>query len=190
MKRRILSLMLCMVMLFTMLPTGALATTVGGFQSEDSTEPTAAETTESYVEPTTEETTVETTEGTQEETEPEETEETVPETTEETIPETTEETEPEETEPEETLFPGMPEDYALSASQKADKKDLSGKGCVSTLSGLTEGTDYVANQIMFWADSEEEAETIAEAYGAELVSYTLHIGVAELTDATVAEAPA
>lgn len=188
MKRRILSLMLCVVMLFTMLPTGALATTVGGFQSEDSTEPTVAETTESYVEPTTEETTVETTEGTQEETEPEETEETVPETTEETIPETTEETEPEETEPEETLFPGMPEDYALSASQKADKKDLSGKGCVSTLSGLTEGTDYVAGQIMFWADSEEEAETIAEAYGAALVSYTLHIGVAELTDATVAEA--
>lgn len=205
--RRIFSLLLCLVMLVSMVPTGALATTIGGFESEDSTQPTVVETTEAAVEPTTEEVTVETTvEATEEsvpetsvETQPEATEETVPETSEETVPETTEETVPEtteetvpetteETEPEEGLFPGMPEDFTLSASQKADKKDLSAKGCVDTLSGLTEGTDYVSNQIMFWAGSEDEAQTIAEAYGAELLRYTLHIGVAELTDATVVEA--
>lgn len=205
--RRIFSLLLCLVMLVSMVPTGALATTIGGFESEDSTQPTVVETTEAAVEPTTEEVVVETTvEATEEsvpetsqETQPEATEETVPETSEETVPETTEETVPEtteetvpetteETEPEEGLFPGMPEDFTLSASQKADKKDLAAKGCVDTLSGLTEGTDYVSNQIMFWAGSEDEAQTIAEAYGAELLRYTLHIGVAELTDATVVEA--
>lgn len=205
MRRRILSLLLCLAMLATMVPLGALATTVDESQAPtvagetvpSTTEETTTETTGEAVTPTTEEADVPETseepipEATKEsipapteESVPETTEETVPETTGETVPETTEETQPEEG------FPGMPQGFTLSASQKEDKENLAKNDVVKNLEKRKEGTDYVAGQILFQAATKEEAQTIAGAYGASLVSYSAKIAVAKLTDATVAEAVA
>lgn len=85
-------------------------------------------------------------------------------------------------------FLGMPEDYHLSADQLESKAFLVDNDCLTTLAELEEGADYVEGAIMFWAETEEEAQAIAAAYNAELTSYDYMIGVAQLTTATVAQA--
>lgn len=189
MRRRVLSLVLCLAMLATMLPVGALAASTDETQAatvtEATVETTAETTVETTVEATTEataETTAETTpETTAEATEPDSTQETEA----ETVPETTAETEPEK-----EGFPGMPEGFTLSADQKADKEYLAKNQVAAALAKLKEGKDYLAGQILFWADSAQEAKTIADAYGAELLSYAANVGTAKLAGATVAEAVA
>lgn len=136
-----------------------------------------------------------------EETIPEETvpEETVPEETapEETVPEETvpEETVPEETVPEETEplalpygLTGMPEEYVLSEDDLKEKVSMREHDVLASLSTMTAGEDYVADQIIFSASSEDEAAAIAAAYNAELTEYSYGIGVADLSTVTVAEA--
>lgn len=85
-------------------------------------------------------------------------------------------------------FPGMPQDYTLSADQLESKAFLVENDCLTTLGDLEEGTDYVENAIMFWAETEEEAQAIAAAYNADLTSYAYMIGEATLQSATVAQA--
>lgn len=85
-------------------------------------------------------------------------------------------------------FAGMPEGYVLSANELDAKEIMSEKDILSTTESLTAGEDYVPNQIMFWADSQEYAETVAAAYSGVLLSYSDHIAVVELQTATVVEA--
>lgn len=85
-------------------------------------------------------------------------------------------------------FLGMPQEYTLSADQVESKAFLVDNDCLTTLGDLEEGVDYVENSIMFWAETEEEAQAIAAAYNAELTSYGCMVGVATLQGATVAQA--
>ena len=85
-------------------------------------------------------------------------------------------------------FTGMPQGYTLSGDQTDSKEFLVNNDCLTTLAGLEEGTDYAAGSIIFWADTEEEAQAIAAAYNAELTSYSYNVGEATLQDATVAQA--
>ncbi len=85
-------------------------------------------------------------------------------------------------------FAGMPEGYVLSADELDAKEIMSKKDILSTTESLTPGEDYVPNQIMFWADSQEYAEMVAAAYSGVLAIYSDHIAVVELQTATVVEA--
>jgi uncharacterized protein YjdB len=82
----------------------------------------------------------------------------------------------------------MPEGYVLSSDELDAKEIMSQKDVLSTTESLTPGEDYVPNQIMFWADSQEYAETVAAAYSGVLTIYSDHIAVVELQTATVVEA--
>ena len=131
------------------------------------------------------------------ETEPEET---VPEVTvpEETVPEETvpEETIPEETVPEKTGvelpygLKGMPEGYVLSDKAMASKAAMNEFGVVKAVNAADEGVDYAAGRIVVGAESEEEAQLIAEAYNGHLKSFGYGIAVIELGGISVAEAVA
>ena len=100
------------------------------------------------------------------------------------------ETEPvEETEPEEApLFPGLPEDYVLSEEAIARKAELMEEGLLEKLANMTPDQDYVADEIISYASSEEDAAIVAAAFGGEVVSYFHSIVVIRLTDVTVLEA--
>lgn len=130
-------------------------------ESGETTPETEAETEETETMPETEEA------GTESEKEEVETEETdVPET-EETQPET-----------EESEFPGM--DSALSSVQLEDMQDLAFH--LSEIENLKEGTDYTAGELVFLADTREEAEKIAAAYGGQLARYNVGVGVVALPE--------
>ena len=85
-------------------------------------------------------------------------------------------------------LPGMPADFVLSDDQLHAKEVMSTKDIVSVTEALTPGEDYVDNQVMFWAESKEYAETVAAAYNGELVSYSNHIALVELQSTTVTQA--
>ena len=134
------------------------------------------------------------TEDPREENDPEaEPEETVPEETETTEPagEVPEGAEPADgetgPEPEET-FPGMPEDYRLSSSATVRKETLARYDASGTVAELEPGVDYVEDEIIFYAEDLGEAQLIAAAYGAELLSFSYHIGAARLSIGTVEDA--
>ena len=159
--------------------------------TEEATEPTVAETTEA-TEPAEETVPVEET-APVEETVP--TEETVP--AEETLPveETiaAEETLPaEETEPElaEFIPLGMPEGYVLSEQNESDRKDMLEHGALEALETAIPGVDYVRGEILVLAESEEEAQLIAQAYCGELEFYYDGLATILLGDATGAQAVA
>ena len=113
-------------------------------------------------------------------------EETVPGEPAETDPE--EESEEPEEEPEEipeeegSLFPGMPEGTVLSAEAQAVKAEIADNNVAGTVAELVPGKDYIDGEVTFFASTEEEAEIIAAAYGAELVSYNYKIGKAKLAE--------
>lgn len=128
------------------------------------------------------------TEAPTEETQPEETaEETQPE-------ETTEATEPEETteetEPEELPYglAGLPEDYVLSEEALTEKQEIAEYHVLEDLASMVPGEDYVENQIMVTAASEEDALVIAEAFSGELKEYFTGTAVITLDTVTVAQA--
>ena len=84
-------------------------------------------------------------------------------------------------------FSDMPEDYRLSASQRADKEILAGQ--LRNINEADEGVLYVKGQIMVEADSQEEAEMIAEAYNAEIKGFDNGLLLLELgKEDTVASA--
>jgi len=83
-------------------------------------------------------------------------------------------------------FPGL-RNSALSSEQLADKADLLSH--LSEIENLAEGKDYAAGELVFLADTEEEAKKIAAAYGGELARYQYGVGVVALPDnVTVVEA--
>ena len=59
-----------------------------------------------------------------------------------------------------------------------------------TLTNLTEGYDYAENEVIAYADSEAEAEEIAEAYGGQLTDFSFGVATISLADSdmTVKEA--
>lgn len=85
-------------------------------------------------------------------------------------------------------FAGTPEGYTLTEETLSEKQRLLEKNVLSAFEQLEAGTHYEENAIMFWADTEEEAQLIAQAYSAQLCSYGNFIGVAQLTTATVGQA--
>lgn len=90
-------------------------------------------------------------------------------------------------EEEEELFPGLPEDFKMTASMLDKKRALT-----DTLNGLDdmiEGREYKEQEVFFSCDTREEAELYAAAYNATLKSYFDGIGVLLLPeDVTVASA--
>lgn len=92
-------------------------------------------------------------------------------------------TEPEPTENlPQSPFPGMPEGYVLSEDELADKAELTEKGIVEDMDRAKAGSDYVADEVIFYAATEELAETIAAAYGGELVRYSYCIATVKITE--------
>ena len=91
---------------------------------------------------------------------------------------------------ERNLFPGMPEGYALSASQLAIKKKLAENGIVSKLAASVPGVDYADGEVLLLADSTEYAQMAANAYGAELIKFEYGIASLRLINASVLEAVA
>lgn len=90
----------------------------------------------------------------------------------------------EENEAGQSIFRGMPEEYRLSEAQLDKKRQLREYDVAGMLGDMEEGTDYVAGEILYSADSEEEARLIAQAYNAQLTEY---IEVAKLATAELPE---
>ncbi|MBE5825830.1 MAG: hypothetical protein E7307_04245 [Butyrivibrio sp.] len=80
---------------------------------------------------------------------------------------------------------GMPEGTELSDLQEDLKKSASKDSSFDQFEGLTEGEDYVKNQVITLADSREEAEAVAYAYAGELESYSYGVAVINLKDSEV-----
>ncbi|MCR5603568.1 MAG: S8 family serine peptidase [Lachnospiraceae bacterium] len=87
---------------------------------------------------------------------------------------------------------GMPEGFSISSEDISEKQKAKEKGMLSSLSDMTEGVDYVRDQIVYSANDKEYAEQVARAYNAELISFSYGIAVARITDPdlSVAEAVA
>ena len=83
---------------------------------------------------------------------------------------------------------GMPEDYVMSDSTLADKQAQWDNNVAGILETMTPGKDYIDSEVLVNAESEEEAQTIAAAYNAELVSFNGHFAVLHLNTVTVREA--
>ena len=66
-------------------------------------------------------------------------------------------------------FSDMPSYYQLSATQRLDKEVLAGE--VGNINEADEGILYAKGELMVAADSQEEAEMIAEAYNAEIKGF-------------------
>lgn len=80
----------------------------------------------------------------------------------------------------------MPSDYKLTSEQKNMKSALSAS--MGNFDDSAEGVKYVERQVFAFADNREEAETIAEAYHAELIEYDEGVAVLKLEeDTTVGE---
>lgn len=194
--KRIIAILLAAVLTMGTLPQAALA--------EEPTETTAVctepvettqipETTAETAAPETTEPAEESVPETRPETVPAVTEESVPEPTGETIAETTGETVPEttaETEPEALPYglPGLPEDYALSKEELADKADMISHQVAQQTASLTEGTQYESGVLLVWADTEETAQAYAQAFSAELVCRQDGLATLRLNGVSVVEA--
>lgn len=84
-------------------------------------------------------------------------------------------------------FSEMPEDYKLSSNQKAMKSALSAS--MRQFDASQEGKAYVERQVFAFAETREEAETIANAYCAELIEFDEGVAVLKLKkDTSVGEA--
>lgn len=79
-------------------------------------------------------------------------------------------------------FSDMPAEYQLSAAQQLEKQTLAGE--VENICTGEEGILYAAGQIIVEAGSREEAETIAEAYHAELKGYENGLALLKLQGGT------
>ena len=83
---------------------------------------------------------------------------------------------------------GMPEGYVLSEDTIAKKQALIEHDVAGILENMIPGKDYVKNEVLVGAATEEEAKTIAAAYNAELVSFNGHFAVLRLSGITVRDA--
>ena len=82
----------------------------------------------------------------------------------------------------EVLFPGMPDDYTLSADEIDNKRALVSEGVVSGFNDSVPGVDFVEGEVVFLTDSKQHAGEVAEAYGGELESFDCGIAVIELPE--------
>ena len=82
---------------------------------------------------------------------------------------------------------GMPEDYVLSEEQLEMKAAMKENDVLGTFAALTEGVDYEEGTVFFLADTEEEAQTVADAYNSKLISFENGIAVAELPETLTVE---
>lgn len=82
-----------------------------------------------------------------------------------------------------TLFPGLPKGYTLSAEQLEQKAILSQHvGEIAEAEIVNETDVYVTGEVLYLTDSEEEAQLVADAYGAELESYSFGVAVIGLPE--------
>ena len=77
----------------------------------------------------------------------------------------------------EDMFPGLTEEYALTAEEMDDKVILG--NYAQEWSGAEEGVDYVEQEILVEAETEEEANAYAQAFNGTLTDY--FFGVAVIT---------
>lgn len=66
----------------------------------------------------------------------------------------------------------------LSQNMKAEKSELS--SVMAAMESMDAGEDYLNNEIVYFAESKEEAEQIAECYGGELSEYEYGVAVASI----------
>lgn len=96
-----------------------------------------------------------------------------------------------------SIFPGLGDDYTFSAKQMEDKKVLAAHvGDIvhvqsketATVAAYADAEDkYVLDEVVYLADTEEEAEKVAAAFGGTLDSYSYEVAVISLPEqATVA----
>ncbi len=84
---------------------------------------------------------------------------------------------------EEVLFPGLPEEYVLSAEQLADKAVLAEHASdIADIPEAEVADAYVEGQLVYLTDSEEEAEVVAAAFGGTLESYGYGVAVIQLAE--------
>ena len=96
-----------------------------------------------------------------------------------------------EPEPEKEIpygFAGMPEGYALSKSAIDGKQAQWDNNVADVLESMTPGKDYVENEVLVTASTEEEAQIIAAAYNAELVRFDGLFALLRLRSNTVRQA--
>lgn len=77
----------------------------------------------------------------------------------------------------EEMFPGLTEEYALTATEMDDKTILG--NYAQEWGGAEEGVDYVEQEILVEAETEEEANAYAQAFNGTLTDY--FFGVAVIT---------
>lgn len=70
-------------------------------------------------------------------------------------------------------IPGLPLNAELTAANAEAKAAIAEHGVLESMTDLVPGEDYAADEVMIMAESEEEAQLYAEAFGAEMVSTTL-----------------
>lgn len=84
-------------------------------------------------------------------------------------------------------FTGMPASYKLTEAQMESKRLLA--DYAGEINGFTEGSDYAKGQVVTLAESQKEAEMIAEAYDAKIVRFNYGILTLQLEEnTTVAQA--
>ncbi|MDE7183403.1 MAG: S8 family serine peptidase, partial [Lachnospiraceae bacterium] len=82
----------------------------------------------------------------------------------------------------EDLFPGLPDSYKLSSRQMEDKLNLAEHADEIAALADDEGNTnaYAKGEVVYLADSREEAETVADAFGGELKSFGDGVAVIRL----------
>ncbi|MDE5939574.1 MAG: S8 family serine peptidase [Lachnospiraceae bacterium] len=96
------------------------------------------------------------------------------------------------------IFPGLGDSYAMSSQQMADKRELAAHVGDIVKKNTRRAEDYPdaeglyeLGEVVYLAESEEEAEQIAEAFGGTVDSYSYEVAVISLPEeATVAMAVA
>ena len=76
----------------------------------------------------------------------------------------------------------MPDTYVMSDLELEIKRDVAEHDVVDTLIGLEPDVDYAEDEVICLADSLEEAQAIAEAYGGELVDYSYTVATISLKE--------
>lgn len=76
-------------------------------------------------------------------------------------------------------YTGLPDNYILTSKQMESKQELASR--LNEINAYEEGVDYVEGQVITFAQTQEEAELIAEAYHAQIVQFdygvlTLQLG--------------
>ena len=80
---------------------------------------------------------------------------------------------------------GMPEGYVLSEKEKKRKQSLAEHRVAEAVADMEPGVDYAKDRVICLADSKEEAEQVAQAYGGTLSGFSYGVAVISLADADI-----